>query len=275
MKSIGNVAPVEWYRRVIELGYQAIFPPAGSPWIWHLVLYGSLGLVMAAWTIKRLKDRAAGRQQANDPGQKLFGIGLMAFAFLTAFLASMATLIVSSYFPPYAICYPSLLLALGLAFSFWFAVDSAGLVMEKIGAHWRKPVMGYARTGLVAGLPLILTITLVGTVTVKTWPSLAAEYRQVMEQNSARRQIYAGIVEKKNTTGCRHFILINLWKPPTIYLSMDQLWAMAGYFRWRGMEDVVCLTEEEWITAGRPQEQLYFKFDCAPIIPPSLRGKNP
>jgi hypothetical protein len=56
---------------------------------------------------------------------------------------------------------------------------------------------------------------------------------------------------------------------------MDQLWAMAGYFRWRGMEDVVCLTEEEWITAGRPQEQLYFKFDCAPIIPPSLRGKNP
>lgn len=272
MIPMGDFSPFEWYRRVITLGYGAILPRLfDSLWIWHLILYGGLGLIMTAWVIIRLKKSASYRLSvdpvcagASHPRQKLFGTGLMAFAFLTAFLASMITLIVSAYFPPYAICYPSLLLVSGLAFSFWFILDGATLGIDMIASS--KPVTGYLKAGCTTVLPMLVAIALIGTVTVRAWPSMAAEYRQVMEQNRNRRQLYAEIVKHRNTTGQRHFILVNLWKSPVWGLHMDEAWARAAYFRWRRMEDIICLTEDEWTATGRPQEQLYFRIDCAKVI---------
>ena len=271
INSINDFSPLEWYRRVITLGYGAIFPRlSDSLWIWHLILYGGLGLILAAWMIMRLK---ASRLSASRPSREMFGIGLMAFAFLTAFLASMTTLIVSSYFPPYALSYPSLLLVTGLAFSFWFILDGAAMAMDLIASSTRparfagtKPIIGYVKAGCTIILPVLVTIVLIGTVTVRAWPAVSAGYHQVMEQNRVRRQLYAEIVKLRDTTGQRYFVLVNLWKAPIWGLHMDEVWGRAGYFRWRGMEDVICLTEDEWAAAGRPQEQLYFKFDCAKMI---------
>ncbi len=274
MKTIGDFSPLAWYRQVVTLGYGAIFPRLpDSLWIWHLILYGGLGLIMAAWTIMRLKASAADQLAAGHPPRKLFGIGLMAFALLTAFLASMTTLIASPYFPPYAIYYPSLLLILGLVFSFWLVLDGAAIFMDMLAWSVRsarfagvKRIIGYVKVGCVAGLPLLVTSTLIGTVTVRAWPSMAAEYRQVMEQNRNRRQLYAEIVRLRNTTEQRRFILVNLWNSPVWGIHMDEVWAMAAYFRWRRMDDVICIAEDEWIAAGRPQENLSFKLDCAQVI---------
>lgn len=280
-ETMGNFSPLEWYRQVVALGYGAIFPRlSDSLWIWHLILYGGLGLMMAAWTIMRLK-RIAPERLSADPGfaeashfrRKLWGIGLMAFALLSAFLASMTTLIVSPYFPPYAIYYPSLLLILGLVFSFWLVLDGAAIFLDVLVSKVQparfagiKRVIGYVKVGCVAGLPLLATSTLMGTVTVRTWPAMAAEYRQVMEQNRNRRRLYAEIVRLRNTTEHRRFILVNLWKSSVWGIHMDESWAMAAYFRWRRMEDVVCLAENEWIAAGRPLEQQCVKLDCAKLL---------
>ncbi len=274
MKTIGDFAPLEWYRQVVTLGYGAIFPRLpDSLWIWHLALYGGLGLLMTAWTIRRLKQGATGLLSVDHPRRKLEGIGIMAFAFLTAFLASMLTLIASPYFPPYAIYYPSLLLMLGLVFSFWLVLDGAAMFMDMLASSVRlarfagiKPIIGYAKIGCVVGLPLLVTSTLIGTVTVRAWPAMAAEYRQVMEQNRNRRQLYAEIVRLRNMTGQRCFVLVNIWHYPVWGIHMDEVWAMAAYFRWRRMEDVVCIAEDEWIAAGRPQEQLCYKLDCAKVL---------
>jgi hypothetical protein len=271
MNSISDFSPLAWYRRVVTLGYDAIFPGiSDSLWIWHLILYDGLGLIMTAWVIIRLKEGAAGPGFAEaSPRRNLFGIGLMAFAFLTAFLASMTTLIVSSYFPPYAIWYPSLLLVAGLAFSFWFILDGAAMVMDLIASSTKlsrfagiKLIIDY---GMVV-LPMLVTIALIGTVTVRAWPSVSAGYCQIMEQNRVRRHLYAEIVKLRDTTGQRYFILMNLWKAPIWGLHMDEAWGRAAYFRWRGMEDIICLTEDEWTAAGRSQEQMYFKLDYAKMI---------
>ena len=274
MKTIGDFSPLEWYRQVVTLGYGAIFPRLpDSLWIWHLILYGGLGLIMAAWMIRRLKCVAPSRPAADHSHQTLFGTGLMAFAFLTAFLASMATLIASSYFPPYAIYYPALLLILGLVFLFWLVLDGAAILMDMLAVSVRlarfagiKRMIGYAKAGCVVGLPLLVTGALIGTVTVRAWPAMVAEYRQVMEQDRNRRQLYAEIVRLRTMTGKRHFILANLWNSPVWGIHMDEVWAMAGYFRWRRMEDVVCIAEGEWIAAGRPQEHQCFKIDCAKVL---------
>lgn len=274
MQSIHAFSPLEWYRQVVTLGYGAIFPRlADSLWIWHLVLYGGLGLLMAAWVIIRLKNSAASRLAVDCPRRLLFGVGLMAFAFLTAFWVSMLTLMVSSYFPPYAIYYPSLLLMLGLIFSFWLVVDGAAIFMDRLALSGRlsrfagiRRTIGYVKVGCVAGLPLLVAGALIGTITVRAWPSRSAEYRQVMEQNRNRRQLYAEIVRLRNMTGQRCFVLVNLWNSPVWGIHMDEVWAMAAYFRWRQMEDVICMAEDEWIAAGRPQEQRCFKLDCAKVL---------
>jgi len=266
MNSIGTFSPLAWYRQVIDLGYGALFPSHPGPlWLWHLIFYCGLGLVMALWLIIRLKTASSGRPAEND-SRELFGIGLMAFAFLTAFLVSMTTLIVSPYFPPYAACYPALFLATGLAFSFWFILDSAAAGMDALSAK----VVGYrlisTKIGCTVALPILVTIALIRTITVPAWPAMSTGYRQIMEQNRNRHQVYAEIIKQQNTTGQRHFILMNLWKSPVWGLHMDDAWGRAGYFRWLKMEDIVCPTEDEWNAAGRPQEQLYFKLDCAKVI---------
>lgn len=279
MQTIGDFSPLEWYRQVVTLGYGALVPRLPDAlWIWHLAWYGGLGLVLATWLIVRLKSRAPDRLAVDRPSGQLFGIGLMAFAFFTAFLASMATLVVSPYFPPYAIYYPSLLLVLGLAFSFWLVLDCAVIGLEALAASGccacaagMRRAGGWLRLACVAGLPLLLTGTLIGTVTVRAWPSLVAEYRQVMEQDGKRRRLYAEIVRLRNTTDQRRFVLANLWSYPIWGIHMDEPWAMAAYFRWRRMEDVVCVAESEWIAAGRPQAQLYLKLDCAKILAEGLQ----
>ncbi|MFH1478101.1 MAG: hypothetical protein ABIH24_11525 [Verrucomicrobiota bacterium] len=274
MKTIGNFAPFEWYRQVVMLGYGAIFPRLPDAlWIWHLILYGGLGLMMAAGVIMRLKRINPSRLAAPYPRPPLFDIGLIAFAFLTAFLTSMATLLASPYFPPYAIYYPSLLLVLGLVFSFWLVLDGAAIFMDLLASSARltsyagiKRTIGYVKSSCLVGLPVLVTIILIGAVTIRAWPVMAAEYRQVMAQDYNRRQLYAEIVRLRNTTGRRHFVLVNLWNLPVWGIHMDEAWAIAGYFRWRRMEDVVCTAEVDWIAAGRPQEHLYFKLDCAKLL---------
>ena len=275
IKTLNDFSPLGWCRQVVMLGYGAIFPwVPDSLWIWHLILFGSLGIIMAVWIIIRLKNRTPSRLAADQPRRSLFGIGLMAFAFLAAFFASMATLIVSPCFPPYAIYYPSLLLILGLVFSFWLVLDGAALFMDMLARSSARParfagiklIIGYVKAGCVIGLPLLVTSTLIGTVTVRAWAPMSAEYRQVMEQNRNRRQLYAEIIKLHHTTGQRHFLLVNLWNSPVWGIHMDEAWTMAAYFRWRQMEDIVCIAEHEWIAAGRPQEQLYFRLDCAKVI---------
>jgi len=263
MNSIGNFSPLAWYRQVIDLGYGALFPAHPAQlWLWHLILYCILGLGIMLWLIIRL----AGRTMENDSRQKLFGIGLMAFAFLTAFLVSMTTLIVSPYFPPYAACYPALFLAAGLVFSFWFILDGAAAGMDALSEKAVGLRLVSTRIGCTIALPILAVILLARTITVPAWPGLLTAYRHIMEQSRNRRQVYAEIIRCRSTTGQRHFILMNLWKSPVWGLHMDDAWGRAGYFRWRGMEDIVCMTEDEWTAAGRPQEQLYFKLDCAKVI---------
>jgi len=271
MKPLGEFDLLEWYRQAVALGYGAIFPRLPDAlWLWHLILYGALGLLAAAWIIRR-RPRAAPYHPAGDPAApKPAGIALMAFAFLTAFLASMATLAVSPYFPPYAVCFPSLLLLLGLVFAFWLVLDGAAIGLERATASARragvKKAIGVLKLACAAGLPLLAAGALIGTVTVRSWPVMAAEYRQVMAQNHNRRQLYAEIARLRKVSGQTHFVLVNLWQAPVWGIHMDEVWAVAAYFRWRRMEDVVCLTEEEWIAGGRPQEQLYLKLDCARVL---------
>ncbi|MDD5482442.1 MAG: hypothetical protein PHP98_02135 [Kiritimatiellae bacterium] len=268
----GDFSPAAWFRRAVDVGYGTIFPKlSDSPWIWHLIIYAGLGLIMTAWIIIRIRRKSPGPSTAEDfDRQKLFGIGLMAFAFLTAFLASMTTMIVSSYFPPYAVSYPSLLLAIGLALSFWFVLGVIFPLLRMAVPAARLPRLAGAAGKAVNCGPFILAalaaFLLFGKVTARFWPAVTDGHRRIMAQNLLRKQLYAEMLQIRNTTGQRHFILTNLWTSPVWGLHIDQIWSRAGYFRWLGMEDVVSLTEGEWNDAGRPQEEMYFRIDCAEKI---------
>ncbi|MGO9117106.1 MAG: hypothetical protein ACLQPD_05785 [Desulfomonilaceae bacterium] len=282
-----------WYKDSVPLGYDVLLAPHENTlvagigfdevwsakayvlfWVLHtVVLFTVLGMTIISYYMYRKAERLA--LPHKDKIWELFAAGLLASSFMIAYPASLTTLILTSYFPQYAIHVPALLLAIGLfccvAFVIRFFGSETFCVIHHNGAGLvdpRNEVMKNRRSRRAAIIVFAVMLTLIFVlVTIPNIGKIQASYREVMKQNALRRSIYEDLLDRNQRTGDTHFILGG-FPLNSLGVSLDAPWGLAAYFRWHHRPEITVYIDNNYDYPTRPLDKRYVTVNYAEFLRP-------
>lgn len=261
-----------WLEQDLPRGYNMLFGEHGgiAMFILHGLLY--LGILLAAIVTtcafyKSKRHQGSVRERIDN----LFSLSVLAAAFLTAYMASLSTLLISRHFPEYAIHYPAILLALGLAFGVLTIIQ---FFDSKTRQALRIVLTGAEDVGVTAAISsnpwgtvttaAVCLVILLG-VTRPTLPKLRASYDEVMMHNRLRHVVFQHVIDSYLATGQTHFILTQC--PTRSYGgTMEPPWGVEGYFRWRGYKDLRVYLDDNYDFPSRPKDKPYVTISCSTFM---------
>lgn len=261
---------LKWLKRD---GYSVLFNGRGAliGLIFNCILYTFVAVTTIAATLshsiaKRLKFNTL--EVLGD----LFHSSVLATTFLTAYMTSLSTLLISRNFPEYAIHYPALLLAIGIAYSILTLIQLfdagtrqallAALAGEETEETMPNSSLNY-RGSIITGI--VLTGVLLW-VTLPALPKLRSSYQEVKTNNQVRHVVFQHVIDTYQTTGQTHFILTKC--PPRSHGgTMEPPWGVEGYFRWRNYGILRVYLDDNYDFPTRPLDKHFVTIDCSSFLP--------
>jgi hypothetical protein len=302
----------DWYVQAVQQGYATLFadnpvavdcrifysgcrtepPPFVVPLhslLLGLLLVGGIGSGLACYRARHCQR--CDRMVLTG----LLSKGLFAGGVLLAFHASLSHLLISPYFPPYALTYPSLLLAVGLVAGLLFLGSfMQPSVQQQLRQAWRgqrvtgddgpatgdkqetpgvvqshtplsdtspptaPPLLAPLVRLVLPALGLLLVFVL---VTLPNIPHMVNAYRLQVWISHIRRQTYQRVMQVHAQTGETHFLLTRC------LVDMEAPWGYPAYFGWYGSADIAVVLEgyRDWFTRIDGQDE-WHKIACT--VPP-------
>ncbi len=195
-------------------------------------------------------------QSPSQPLLDFFCLILLTFSFLASFLVSLSHLLISYYFPPYAIFYPSFLLSAGL-------VHLVMVVCQLRNRALRYELSLYLRLNIIPGnfnryfeslqqihWRLMIFCFLGFLMIIMTIPNiekLINIYKQAVWMTEIRQITYHEIIKKYHSTGKTNFSI------SSYPINLDNPWGANGYFTWYGYPKIKIVFEGQGIAASEKE----------------------
>jgi hypothetical protein len=230
-----------WLRTAIPIGYRVLFGDLRRAVFAVVAIAVVAALVIGVVRLRRSGEWRWPTESADLPDALRWGI--FAAGFYLAYLASLATLLVSPHFPDYAAQYPALLLALAL-------VCTVATVAEVVSGR------------LNAAFAAACTILVVVFITTPAIRHNVASFREEAAFGRLREAVFTRVLEINRERGATGFILTHA-PGRSIGGTMEPPWGISAYFRWLGRDDLVVVIDNNYDFAARPLDREYVTVDAS------------